>query len=115
MRTNAQSHWIIALTRMIMQSPVPLDLPERKPPGKKPDPDTATQFAERGWEHFLFAKFSEAEPQFRRALEKDARSVDALTGLAFLRLDSDPGAAAAFATQALEVEPGCGLAGYAMA
>ena len=62
----------------------PLDLPVRRPPEKKPAPQTAAEVAQAGWNEFLFARFSEAESQFRKALEKDPKCVEALNGLAYL-------------------------------
>ncbi len=93
----------------------PLDLPERTPPGKKAAPRSASEFAQAGWDHYLFARFSEAETQFRKALELDRHSVAAHTGLAFLKLDADPAAAAQAARAALAVDPDAGRARFALA
>jgi len=93
----------------------PLDLPNRVPPGKREAPQTASEHVEAGWQHLLFARFTEAEATFRKALEKDPESASAKTGLSLLRLDADPQAAAAEARAALEIEPGAGLAHYALA
>lgn len=93
----------------------PLDLPNRVPPGKREAPQTATELVEAGWQHLLFARFTEAETTFRKALEKDPESASAKTGLSLLRLDADSRAAAAEARAALEIEPGSGLAQYALA
>jgi tetratricopeptide (TPR) repeat protein len=94
---------------------LPLGLPKREPPVKKPAPQTANELAQAGWEDFLFARFPEAESHFRRALEADPKSVPAHTGLAFLRLDSDPEAAVKEAALALDTAPDSGLAHYARA
>jgi tetratricopeptide (TPR) repeat protein len=95
--------------------PLPLDLPKREPPAKKPAPQSATELAQAGWQDFLFARFPEADAHFRKALEADPKSVPARTGLAFLRLDSDPKAAALEAGLALETAPDAGLAHFARA
>ncbi len=89
---------------------VPLALPERQPPGKKPAPETASEWVAAGWQDFLFARFPEAETSFRKALDKDPRSAAAHVGLAFLKLDRDPPGAAQEADAALKVEPDNGLA-----
>lgn len=94
---------------------VPLDLPVRQPPGKAEVPQSATELAEAGWQDFLFAKFSEAEGRFRKALEKDPHSALAHTGLAYLQLDSDPAAAAKAARAALATVPDNGRAAFALA
>ena len=94
---------------------VPLNLPERKRPEKKPEPQTAAEIAERGWQDFLFARFPEAEAQFRKALQKDPKLPAAHTGLAFLRLDADLEKAAISAAEALDTRPDYGLARFALA
>lgn len=94
---------------------VPLNLPERKRPDKTPEPQTASELAEKGWDDFLFARFPEASGKFQKALEKDPRSVSAHAGLAYLRLDAEPEKAIQYANDALAVEPGSGLARYALA
>lgn len=93
----------------------PLDLPDRKPPGKKPSPQTASELAQAGWEDFLFARFREAEARFHKALESDSKCVEAHTGLAYLILDPDPTAAAESARAALAVAPENGRARFALA
>jgi tetratricopeptide (TPR) repeat protein len=95
--------------------PLPLDLPKREPPPKRPAPQTASELAQAGWEDFLFARFPDAESHFRKALEADPKSVPARTGLAFLRLDSDPKSAMDEAASALGTAPDSGLAHYARA
>jgi tetratricopeptide (TPR) repeat protein len=94
---------------------VPLDLPLRQPPAQMEPPQTATEFVQAGCQDYLFAKFSEAEGKFSQALRQDAKSVAALTGLAFLKLDSDPDAAITNATRALAIDPDAGLARFALA
>lgn len=94
---------------------VPLDLPVRHPPKRKLPPQTASELAQAGWEHYLFARFAEAEGQFRKALAQDTKSVAALTGLAYLKLDNDPAVAISNATQALAIDPEAGLARFALA
>lgn len=94
---------------------VPLNLPKREPPAPKPKPETASEFARAGWQEFLFARFPEAESRFRKALEKDTKSVEAHTGLAFAQLDRDPAGARRDAGAALTTDPGCGLAQFALA
>jgi tetratricopeptide (TPR) repeat protein len=95
--------------------PLPLDLPKREVPTKKPAPQTATELAQAGWQDFLFARQSEAESHFRKALEADPKSSLARIGLAFLRLDSAPEAAMKEAMAATEITPGTGLAHYVLA
>jgi tetratricopeptide (TPR) repeat protein len=94
---------------------LPLDLPKRQAPARKPAPQTAAELARAGWDSYLFARFPEAEGHFRKALEADSKSTSAHTGLAFLRLDSDPKAAMAEARAAAEIDPQSGLAYYALA
>ena len=101
--------------RRIARFWLPPNLPERQRPTPAGRPETASEFAAAGWQDYLFARFSEAESQFRKALEKDSKSVEARTGLAFLRLESDPKAAAEEARKALEIAPDAGLARYALA
>lgn len=93
----------------------PLDLPIRQPPEKPPPPQTAAEFAQAGWQDYLFARFPEAEARFRTALEKDPKCVEALVGLANLNLDRDPAAAAESARAALAVAPDNGRAWFALA
>lgn len=93
----------------------PLDLPARTPPDKKPAPQTASELAQAGWDHYLFARFREAETQFRKALDQDRHCVSAHTGLAYLKLDPDPAAAAQEARAALAVDPDAGRARFALA
>jgi tetratricopeptide (TPR) repeat protein len=94
---------------------LPLDLPRREPALKRPEPSAATERAEAGWQDFLFARFPAAEANFRKALGADPKSVTARTGLAVLRLDSDPEAAMQEAATALDVAPDSGLAHYVRA
>jgi tetratricopeptide (TPR) repeat protein len=95
---------------------VPLVLPKRDPPEKKSSkPERASEFVRAGWDHFLFARFAEAQSSFGDALKKDATDPEANTGLAFLHLDSDPEAAARYARAAVEMAPQSGLARYVLA
>ena len=93
----------------------PLDLPVRKPPGEKEAPQTAAEFSHEGWQHFLFARFPEAEAQFRKALDKDPNCLDAHVGLAHLNLEREPSRAADAARAALTTTPDYGPANYALA
>jgi tetratricopeptide (TPR) repeat protein len=93
----------------------PLDLPLRKPPGKKQPSQTASEFAQQGWQDFLFARFPAADDHFRKALEKDSKSTEALAGLAYLNLDRDAAAAASAAQAALAVAPDNGRVAFALA
>ncbi|HEY5909089.1 MAG TPA: DUF5107 domain-containing protein [Verrucomicrobiae bacterium] len=106
----------IATTSEALASfPVPLDLPLRTPPEHKPSgPTTASEFVQAGWEHYLFARFAEAEKQFRKALDKDATNPEAHIGLAHLNLDRDPAVAAAEARSALLVNADNGRANYVL-
>jgi tetratricopeptide (TPR) repeat protein len=106
---------IAAAEGVLAQFRVPLDLPARTEPGRKPAAKTGAELAQAGWRDYLFARFDNAEAQFRKALEQDARSVSAQVGLAVLKLDSDPAAAAKAAGQALEVDPNAGLAHFVLA
>jgi tetratricopeptide (TPR) repeat protein len=71
--------------------------------------------ASAGWQEFLFGRFSEAERQFNRALEKDAKCKDAHIGLAHLNLDRDSAKATAEARAALATDPESGPAHYVLA
>lgn len=106
---------VTAGAQTLAQFRLPLDLPRRTPPEKKPAPQTASEIAETGWKEFLFAKHRDAEKQFRQALEKDPKCVTALLGLAFLHLDDNPAAACQSARAAREVDPNSGRAAYALA
>jgi tetratricopeptide (TPR) repeat protein len=94
---------------------LPLDLPVRTPPEKKPEPQTASEWVQAGWQEFLFARFAEARKQFRKALEQDAKCPSAHLGVAYLALDADPAEAATEARQAVAVNPDLGLAHYVLA
>ncbi len=100
---------------VLAQWQFPLDLPARKAPDKKPTPETATELAQAGWQEFLFGRFSEAEKQFNKALEKDAKCRDAHLGLAHLNLDRDGTKAAAEARAALAADSESGPAHYTLA
>jgi Flp pilus assembly protein TadD len=102
-------------TESLARFRVPLDLPVRKPPAKKNPPQTASEFAQAGWQDYLFAKFPEAEKQFRQALNLDAKSSAAHTGLAFVCLARDPASAKAEAQATLAENPDDGLAHFALA
>ena len=97
----------------------PLELPRRNPPEMaergKPSAGTSSEFAQAGWGHFLFARLSEAEGEFRKAIEEDPKCVSAHTGMAYLKMDADPLAAAHAARSALAVDPDDGRARYALA
>src|SRR5205085_7838876 len=72
--------------RCLARCAIPLELPKREPPGRHAEPRTATDFAEAGWQDFLFARFGGAEAQFRKALASDPSSALAGIGLAFTQL-----------------------------
>ena len=93
----------------------PLELPVRHPPEKKAEAQTASEFAQAGWDHFLFGRFAEARQQFRKALDKDVKCVAALAGLAYVDLDTDPTASARSARAALESNPDHGLSQFVLA
>ncbi len=94
---------------------VPLDLPKRTRPEPKPKPETASELAQAGWDHYLFARFREAESQLTAALKRDPKSTSARIGLALVLVDSDPSAARAHAEAALATEPNNGLAHLVLA
>ncbi len=93
----------------------PLDLPVRTRPEKPKKPDTAAELAQAGWQHYLFARYPEAQAEFKKALAKDRKQVQAHTGLAFLNLEREPAAAASAARKAVAVQPDHGLAHFALA
>jgi tetratricopeptide (TPR) repeat protein len=93
----------------------PLDLPARKPPERRASTETISELVQAGWQEFLFARFSEAERRFGKALEKDPKCLDALVGLANLRLDGNPAKAAEEARAAVAIDPNYGAAQYALA
>jgi tetratricopeptide (TPR) repeat protein len=93
----------------------PLDLPARKPPEKKPTPESASELVAAGWQEFLFGRFAEAEKRFNQALEKDSNCRDAHVGLAHLNLDRDCAKAAEEARAALAADPDSGPAHYVLA
>lgn len=101
--------------RVLARFRFPLELPVRQPPGEKSPPQTASELAQAGWQEFLFARFPEAEAQFRSALDKDPHCVEAHTGLAHLNLDRDPTAAVRAAQAALDVAPDHGRAWHVLA
>jgi tetratricopeptide (TPR) repeat protein len=95
---------------------LPLDLPVRQPPEKNLEPPrTASELVRAGWQDFLFARYSEAEDRFKKALDQDAGNPEAYTGLAHLNLDRDPFSAASAARSALFIDPNHGGARYALA
>ncbi len=106
---------LVSNDRSLARFRVPLQLPVRTRPEPKPKPDTAAELAQAGWDHYLFARFNEAEAQFRTALTKDPKSVSSHTGLALLLLDRDPAGARQEAEAALATDPDCGLARFALA
>lgn len=101
--------------QMIAAFALPLALPERQPPAKPAPAQTATELAQAGWQDYLFAHFTAAAGRFQKALDQDSKCVSAHSGLAYLRLDADPAAAAQAAQAALAVDPNCGLARLALA
>jgi tetratricopeptide (TPR) repeat protein len=107
---------IWAASQQLASFRLPLDLPVRQPPEKnlKP-PQTASELVRAGWQDFLFARFSEAEDRFKKALEQDAGNPEAYAGLAHLNLNRDPAAAASAAQSALAIDPDHGGARYALA
>ncbi len=110
--------WHIRLVvgeQTLAQFSLPLDLPQRQPPPARAQPATASELVQTAWEHYLFARFSEADANFRAALKLDPSSAAARTGLAFLKLDPDPSAAATEARAALVTAPDKGLAHLALA
>jgi tetratricopeptide (TPR) repeat protein len=106
---------LLASGTVLARFSVPLYLPVVKPPGQKPKPETCSELAASGWRDLLFARDSEAEAQFRKALGKDTKSPQALTGLALLQIDRDPAGAEREAGAALATDPDCGLAHFAYA
>ncbi len=94
---------------------VPLDLPARQPPAEMPKTETASELVCAGWQDFLFGRYAEAGTQFRKAIERDAKCVSALTGLAQLSLERDPAQAVLEAQKALAIDPDHGLARYLLA
>lgn len=89
---------------------VPLDLPKRERPEPKPKPQTASELAQAGWDHYLFARFKDAESQFEAALKQDPKCAPAHIGLALTLFDHDPAAARTHAQAALATDPASGLA-----
>jgi tetratricopeptide (TPR) repeat protein len=100
---------------LLAEFDVPLSLPRRLRPEPESDAQTASEFARTGLDHYLFARFPEAEAQFKKALELDPRSVEAHSGLAFLNLGRDDARAADEARAALRTNPDDGSARYALA
>jgi len=94
---------------------IPLSLPARTRPEPKLKTETAGALAQSGWQHYLFARFPEAETAFRRALQKDAQCAAAHTGLALLLLERDPAGSRAQAEAALLTQPDSGLAHFTLA
>jgi tetratricopeptide (TPR) repeat protein len=95
--------------RLLASFRVPLELPVRQPPAEKPKPDTAAALAAAGWQEYLFARYPEAEAQFRKALEKDSEAAAARLGLSILAQDRDPAQSAREAEAALAADPETGL------
>ncbi|MGA2867320.1 MAG: DUF5107 domain-containing protein [Verrucomicrobiota bacterium] len=107
---------ILASGEQLAAFRLPLDLPVRQRPEKKLEPpQTASELVRAGWQDYLFARYSEAEGRFKKALEQDAASAEANAGLAYLNLERDPAAAATAARSALVVDPDHGRARYALA
>lgn len=94
---------------------VPLDLPKRTRPERKAKPETVSELAQVAWDHYLFARFKDAESQFAAALKLDPKSTSARLGLAVTLLDRDPAAARNHAEAALATEPNSGLAQLVLA
>ncbi len=101
--------------RLLGRFSVPLQLPKRVPPEKKAEPQTAAEFAQAGWQDFLFARFAEAKEKFRKALEKDSAMAAAHTGLACLEPWPELPAAAPEAQRAIADDPDFGLGHFALA
>lgn len=106
---------ILAGKQTLANFAVPLELPVRRTPEPPPKPESASEIVRAGWDHFLFARFSEAEAAFKKAIEKDPSSAEARTGLALLSLDSDPARARTEASHALATDPDNGLARLVLA
>ncbi len=106
---------VTAGPHQLAQFDFPLPLPVRTPPTAAPEPSSASEWAQAGWQEYLFAHYPGALKDFNKALASDKRCLAALTGLAFLKLDSDPAAAAASAREALAADPEHGLARFALA
>jgi tetratricopeptide (TPR) repeat protein len=106
---------LTAQNQLLARFNVPLDLPKRQAPEPRPKPKTATELAQLGWQEYLFARFSDAQRQFQRALEQDVHCLAARIGLACLKLDSDPAAAAEAARAAVAVASDSGPAWFALA
>ena len=101
--------------RQIARFRVPLNLPRRQPPEAKPKPESAAELAQAGWQELLFARFAQAESRFRQALDRDPKCAEALTGLACVKLDSDPAVATKEARRAVAIEPDRGQSRFALA
>ncbi|HOK77867.1 MAG TPA: tetratricopeptide repeat protein, partial [Verrucomicrobiota bacterium] len=93
----------------------PLDLPARTPPPRKKAAETPAELVVSAWQHFLLARFDDAERDFKKALEKDPQCYDALVGLANIETDRAPARAADYARAAIAVDPNSGRAQYALA
>ncbi|NLH73914.1 MAG: DUF5107 domain-containing protein [Verrucomicrobia bacterium] len=93
----------------------PLDLPARTPPPRKKAAETPAELVVSAWQHFLLARFDDAERDFKKALEKDPQCYDALVGLANIEMDRAPARAADYARAAIAVDPNSGRAQYALA
>jgi tetratricopeptide (TPR) repeat protein len=106
---------ISAGAELLARFSVPLPLPPRRPPAKRDAPQTAAELVQAGWQDYLFARFQEAEAQFRKALERDPQAASARAGLAYLNLDRDPAQAVSEAKAALAADPDHGLARFALA
>jgi len=106
---------ILAGKETLAEFSIPLELPLRKPPQPPPKPESASELARSGWDHYLFARLTEAEGAFTKALEKDPASCAARTGLAFLLMNSAPERARAEAAKAVAANPDDGLARLALA
>lgn len=93
----------------------PIELPERNVPAKRSSPQEAFEFVQAGWRDYLFARFSEAENRFKKALEKETKCPDAHVGLAYVYLDKDEARSAEEARAALAIDPDSGSAHYIVA
>ncbi len=100
---------------VLAQFKFPLDLPARRPPEPAKPPTGAAGLVQSGWQHFLFARFSEAETEFSKAAQTDPQCAEAYVGLAHLNLDRDPAKARDAALKAIEVAPDSGPALYVLA
>jgi tetratricopeptide (TPR) repeat protein len=96
---------------LLAEFEVPLALPRRT--GPEPVKRLGSAPLREGWQHYLFARFEEAEAQFRQAAE--AGMAEAHAGLAFVALGRDSDQAIESARAALRLDPDLGMANYVLA